>query len=167
VGIVPAVVPRLSACLSLVLVAVGSRERWAGSAPVSALIGLVVVVTSWAIAMLPFDVLRIVRLVPLPLSTGGFTLRVLLLIAAAGALVPILVIGRACPERCPACRRTLPGQLDRLPRWPAVVAVVFALPYPALWVHWAIGRDVRHDGRAARCRAHGRPHPAGASRPSA
>lgn len=73
VGIVPAVVPWLSACLSVAVVAVGLGERRASSAAGSLLMGALVVVTAWSVAMFPFDALRVVRLVPLPypvLRTG-------------------------------------------------------------------------------------------------
>jgi hypothetical protein len=33
----------------------------------------------------------------------------------------------------------VPGRLYTVPRWPAVVAVVFALPYPVLRIVWALG----------------------------
>jgi hypothetical protein len=139
VGVVPALVPWLSACLSVVVVAVGWDERRDTSTAMSALIGALIIVTAWAITMLPFDVLRMVRLVPLPLSGWGIALRLLLLVAATAALVPVLGLRRARLERCSACRRAIPGALDRMPRWPAVVAVIFALPYPVLRVHWALG----------------------------
>jgi hypothetical protein len=139
VGIVPAVVPWLSACLSVVLAVVGLSERRASSSAGSVLIGALGVLTAWSVAMLPIDALRVVQLVPLPLSGWGLVLRVLLLAAATGALVPAMKARRARLERCPACRRVLPGKLDAVPRWPAVVAVVFALPYPVLRIVWALG----------------------------
>ncbi len=139
VGIVPPVVPWLGAGLAIAVAAVGLSERRASSTAGSLLIGVLVVLTAWSVAMLPFDVLRIVGLVPLPLSGWGLSLRLLLLVAAAGALVPVLRAQRARQERCPACRRVLPGALDRLPWWPVVVAVVFALPYPVLRTVWALG----------------------------
>ncbi len=139
VGIVPAVVPWLSACLSVAVAAVGLNERRATSAVGSVLIGALVASTAWSVTMLPFDALRIVGLVPLPLSGWGLALRLLLLLAATAALVPVLRVRRARQERCPSCHRILPGALDHVPRWPAAVAVVFALPYPVLRVHWALG----------------------------
>lgn len=139
VGIVPAVVPWLSAGLSVVVAAVGLSERRAASGAGSLLVGGLVVVTVWSVSMLPFDVLRIVGLVPLPLSGWGLGLRLLLLVAGAGAAVPVLRTRRATQARCPACRRILPGGLDAVPRWPAVVALVFALPYPVLRIAWALG----------------------------
>ena len=139
VGIVPAVVPWLAACLAVAVAALGLAERRASSAGGSLLMGALVVVTAWSIAMLPFDALRIVRLVPLPLSGWGLSLRLLLLVAGAAALVPALRAQRARQGRCPACRRVLPGKLDTLPRWPVVLAVVFALPYPVLRIVWALG----------------------------
>lgn len=139
VGIVPIVVPWLTALLSIAVTVVGMTVRGATSAVGSLMIGALVVTTAWSVAMLPFDALRIVGLVPLPLSGWGFAMRLLLLTAAASALIPVLRSRRAEQERCPRCRRVLPGRLDRLPRWPAVVALVFVLPYPALRVVWALG----------------------------
>jgi hypothetical protein len=139
VGIVPAVVPWLSACLSVAVAAVGLSERRASSAAGSLLMGALVVATAWSVVMLPFYALRIVGLVPLPLSGWGFILRLLLLVAAAAALFPVLRARRVRQVRCPTCRRVLPGRLDRVPRWPAAVAVAFALLYPVLRTVWALG----------------------------
>lgn len=139
VGIVPIIVPWLAAGLSVVLAVVGLSERRAVSSGVSVLMGALGVLTAWSVTMLPFDVLRVVRLVPLPLSGWGLVLRVLLLVAAVAALVPALRARRARTERCANCGRVVPGRLDALPRWPAIVAVVFALPYPVLRVVWALG----------------------------
>lgn len=88
VGIVPPVVPWLSAGLSVATALIGLSERRARSATMTVVIGALVVTTAWSITMLPFDVLRIMRLVPLPLSTWGLGLRLLLLVAAAAALLP-------------------------------------------------------------------------------
>jgi hypothetical protein len=139
VGVVPAVVPWLSAWLSVAVALLGLSERHTMSAPMTVLIGGLVFTTAWSITMLPFDLLRIVALVPLPLSPWGLGLRLLLLGAAVGALLPVLRTRNAHHERCPACHRTLPGPLDRVPRWPAAIAVVFALVYPTLRVIWAMG----------------------------
>ena len=120
VGMVPAVVPWLSACLSVAVAAAGLSERRVTSAAVSLLMGALVVVTAWSVAMLPFDSLRIVGLVPLPLSGWGLGLRLLLVVAAAAALIPVLRARRARQVRCPTCRRVLPGRLDRVRqrKWP-------------------------------------------------
>ena len=139
VGIVPAIVPWLSACLSVSVTVVGLGERRALSAVGSVLIGALLVTTAWSVAMLPFDVLRIVGLVPLPLSGWGFVMRLLLVVAATAALVPAMRIRRTHQGRCPACQRVLPGALDTLPRWPVVVALVASLVYPTLRTIWALG----------------------------
>jgi len=139
VGVVPVLVPWLSACLSIAVAVVGLSERRASSAVGSILIGSLVVMIAWTLVMLPFDLLRIVGLVPLPLSAWGFVMRLLLLVAGTAALVPALQVRRIHQERCPACRRVLPGVLDRLPRWPVVVAVVASLVYPVLRIVWALG----------------------------
>jgi hypothetical protein len=139
VGVVPVVVPWLAAGLAVAVAAVGLRERRATSAAASLLMGALAILTAWSVTMLPFDLLRIVGLVPLPLSAWGLGLRLLLLIAGAAAVIPVLRAQRARQGRCPTCRRVLPGRLDRMPRWPALVALVFALPYPVLRVVWALG----------------------------
>jgi DHA1 family inner membrane transport protein len=139
VGVVPVVAPWLTACLSVAVAVLGLRERWVVSAAGSLLIGALVLVTAWSIVMLPFDALRIVGLVPLPLSSWGLVLRLLLLLAAATALLPAFRIRQAHQQRCPACHRVLPGTLDRVPRWPVAIAVVASLVYPALRTIWALG----------------------------
>jgi hypothetical protein len=139
VSLLPAVVPWLAACLAVAVAAVGLSERRGTSAAGSLLMGALVVATAWSVVMLPFDALRIVGLVPLPLSGWGLTLRLLLLVAGGGALLPVLRARQARQERCRACRRVLPGRLDTVPRWPAVIAVLFALPYPVLRTVWALG----------------------------
>jgi hypothetical protein len=139
VGLVPAAIPWLAAVLSVVAAAVGAWHRGSTSAAGALVLGALAVVTAWAVAMLPFDALRVVGLIPLPLSAWGLVMRLLLLVAATTAAIPVLRSRRARQARCIACDRVLPGRLDRLPRWPARVAVVFALPYPVLRVVWALG----------------------------
>jgi hypothetical protein len=147
VGVVPPIVPWLSAWLSVAVALLGLSDRRSLSTAMTVLIGALVLATAWAITMLPFDLLRIVGLVPLPLSPWGLVLRLLLLGAAAAALLPVLRIRSAHQERCPACHRVMPGPVDRLPRWPAVVAVVFSLVYPVLRVIWAMGGTFGTTGR--------------------
>lgn len=139
VGIVPVVVPWLTALLAVAGAALALSEPGATSSGATPLMAALFILTAWSTAMLPFDLLRIVGLVSLPLSDSGLLLRLLLLVAGGAALYPLLQIRRARQAHCPACRRVLPGTLDRIPRWPAVVAVVFALPYPTLRVVWALG----------------------------
>jgi hypothetical protein len=139
VGVVPPLVPWVSAWLSVAVALMGLSERRAVSSAMTVLIGGLVIATAWSITMLPFDALRVVQLVPLPLSVPGLVLRLLLLVAAAAALIPVLNFRRAHQERCPSCGRVLPGGLDRVGRWPAVVAVAFALVYPVLRIVWAMG----------------------------
>jgi hypothetical protein len=139
VGVLPAIVPWLAAVLAIAAAVVASREDRAVSAPAPLLLGALAVTTAWSVVMLPFDVLRIVGLVPLPLSLAGMSLRLLLLAAGAAVLVPALQDRRTRQARCPSCRRVVPGRLDRVPRWPGVIAVVAALVYPVLRTVWALG----------------------------
>ena len=103
------------------------------------LVGALLVVTVLSVGLLPFDALRIVGLIPLPLSAWGLVLRLLLLVAGAAALVPAMRTRRAHQASCPWCGRALPGALDRIPRWPIVAALIASLVYPALRVAWALG----------------------------
>lgn len=127
VGVVPVLVPWLAAGLAVVLALIGWRQRWAASVVGSLFLGALILLTAWSIVMLPFDLLRIVGLVPLPLSGWGLALRLLLLLAAAASIIPALQGRKGHQRRCPACGRVLPASLDRLPRWPMVVALVAAL----------------------------------------
>ncbi len=139
VGIVPVAAPWLAACLSVVAAVLSLSARRVSSAAGSLVLGALLVVTAWSVVILPFDALRLVGLVPLPLSAWGTFLRLFLLVGSACALVAGLTVRRASQVRCSECRRVLPGRLDRMPRWPAGVAVLFALVYPALRVGWALG----------------------------
>lgn len=139
VGMVPALVPWLTACLSIVV-----AVRWLSGGRVtstagSLLVGALVMATAWSVVMLPFDALRLVGLVPLPVSEWGAITRLVLLVAGAAALLPVLKARQTSQGRCQVCRRVLPGPLDTLPRWPVGVAVAAALVYPALRLIWALG----------------------------
>nr|WP_300151452.1 hypothetical protein [Propionicimonas sp.] len=120
--------------------------RWAASPVAAVLAAALAVVTGWSVAVLLFDALRVVRLVPLPLSGWGLALRLLLLAGAAAAVQPILRARQVLRERCPACSRWLPGPLARIPRWPIAMGVVFALPYPVLRVVWLLGGTIGKTG---------------------
>ena len=139
VGLVPALVPWLAAVLAVAIAVVGLSDGRARSAGASLVVGLVVVLTAWSVVMLPFDALRIVGLVPLPLSGWGLGLRLALVVAAATSVSPALQVQRAHRERCRACGRALPGRFDRLPRWPVVLGTIAALVYPLLRTIWAMG----------------------------
>jgi hypothetical protein len=138
-GIVPGLVPWLAACLSLVVALLWLSGRLRDSAASSLVLGALAVLTAWSVVMLPFDALRVVGLVPLPLSEWGAGTRLVLLVAGAAALIPALGARQAGQGRCSVCRRVLPGRLDRLPRWPVAVAVAAAVVYPALRTIWALG----------------------------
>jgi hypothetical protein len=139
VGIVPAVAPWLTACLSVVAAVLSLNGRFMSSAGGSLLLGALVVAAAWSVVILPFDALRVVGLVPLPVSAWGASMRLLLLAGSACALLAGLMVRRTSRVRCAACGRGLPGGLDWLPRWPAGVAVAAALVYPALRACWALG----------------------------
>jgi hypothetical protein len=144
-GAVPLAVPWL-AVGSLVVVALIGVTRRATSALGAVLVAVMVVVTGWSDGALLFDALRVVRLVPLPLDGWGFVLRLLLLVGAASAAAPMISAHHTLRGRCPSCGRWRPGPLARVPLWPAVVAVVFALPYPALRITWLLGGTVGTTG---------------------
>jgi hypothetical protein len=139
VGIIPPLVPWSAACLSLAAAVLWLGGRRVSSAAGSLLVGALVVVTAWSVVMLPFDALRLVGLVPLPVSGWGAATRLALLVAGAAALISALRSRQTSQGRCSVCRRVLPGRLDRLPRWPVAIAVAAALVYPALRTVWALG----------------------------
>lgn len=138
VGAVPAAVPWLAAAL-VVVVAVAGLTRVAASPTATVLVACLTVLTAWPDGALLFDALRVVRLVPLPLDGWGFGLRLLLLVGAISAVQPIITARHNHSGRCPSCGRWRPGPLARIPRWPVVVGVVFALPYPTLRIIWLLG----------------------------
>lgn len=139
VGIVPVVVPWLTAFLSMAAAVLSLNARRVSSAAGSLLLGALLVATAWSVVILPFDALRAVGLVPFPVSAWGAATRLLLLVGSACALAAGLMVRRAGQARCPVCRRVLPERLDRLPRWPVGVAVASACVYPALRGCWALG----------------------------
>lgn len=138
VGLIPAAVPWVASCLSVVVALASLSARRVSSTAGSVLVGALLVATAWSVVILPLDAFRAVGLAP-PLNAWGATTRLVLSVGAAFALVAALTVRRASVGRCPECRRVLPGRLDRLPRWPVVVAVAFALVYPTLRVGWALG----------------------------
>jgi hypothetical protein len=142
VGIVPLALPWLSASSSIAVTILSLSNRRTSSAAGSLLLGALVVATAWSVVMLPFDALRIVRLVPLPLSAWGMGTRLLLLVGSACALDAALAVRQARQERCVECGRVIPGRLDRIPRWPVAMAVVSAMVYPVLRLCWALGSTI-------------------------
>ncbi|MBI4899570.1 MAG: hypothetical protein HY829_03730 [Actinobacteria bacterium] len=145
VGTVPLAVPWVAVALVVVVALVGlSPGATSGVAP--PLVAFLFIATGWSASALLFDALRIVRLVPLPLDGEGFGLRLLLLAGALSAAQPVIDARHALQGRCPACGRWRPGPLARIPWWPAVVGVVFALPYPLLRVTWLLGGTVGTTG---------------------
>ena len=138
VGLVPLIVPWLTAGAAVVVAVLSTRARAASSSAGSLLLGALVVLTAWSVVILPFDVLRLVGLAP-PWNAWGAGIRLLLLTGSACALVAATLARRSSRARCPACGRVLPGRLDRIPRWPVGVAVAASFVYPALRVCWAMG----------------------------
>lgn len=144
-GLVPIVVPWVAAVLIVVVALIGPTRLVAS--PITGLLAAALAVTAgWSVAVLLFDALRVVRLVPLPLSGWGLGLRLLLLAGAAAAVQPVLRAHQVRRGRCQQCSRWLPGPLARIPRWPAAVGVAFALPYPVLRVVWLLGGTVGKAG---------------------
>jgi hypothetical protein len=139
VGIVPAVVPWAASVVAIASAILWLSGRGSSSTAGSLLLGALVVLTAWTVVMLPFDALRLVGLVPLPLSGWGASMRLLVLLSAACAFLAGQALRQASQVRCPGCSRVLPGPLDRLPRWPVGMAVVAACVYPTLRVIWALG----------------------------
>jgi hypothetical protein len=139
VGIIPVVVPWAAAGAAIAAAILWLSGRSPLSTAASLLLGALVILTAWTVVMLPFDALRLVGLVPLPLSWWGAFTRLLVLLGAACAFLAGQALRQPSQERCPECRRVLPGRLDRLPRWPVGVAVVAASVYPTLRLVWALG----------------------------
>ena len=100
----------LAACLTVTVAAVGLSERRASSAAGSLLMGALVVVTAWSVAMLPFDALRVVRLVPLPLSGCSRRARARGMAPTSRASRPISsrrsVLGSGARRRSTACNHS-------------------------------------------------------------
>ncbi len=144
-GLVPSAVPWVAAGLILAVAAIG-LTRWAASLFAGLLAAALAAAAGWSVAVLLFDALRVVRLVPLPLSGWGLALRLLLLAGTAAAVQPVLHAHQVRRGRCPACSRWLPGPLARIPRWPIAVGVGFALPYPVLRVVWLLGGTIGKTG---------------------
>lgn len=144
-GLVPIAVPWVAAVL-VVIVAVTGLTRLVTSPIAGLFAAALTVATGWSVAVLLFDALRVVRLVPLPLSGWGLGLRLLLLVGAAAAVQPVLHASQVRRGRCQDCSRWLPGPLARIPRWPVAVGIAFALPYPVLRVVWLLGGTVGKTG---------------------
>jgi hypothetical protein len=72
VGIDPVVVPWSAACLAVVAAIPLLNRRRMSSAAGSLLLAALVAATAWSVVILPFDALRLVGLVPLPLGRGSW-----------------------------------------------------------------------------------------------
>jgi hypothetical protein len=103
------------------------RPAWQGVTRGLQWVGLMLMV--WAANGLPFDILRLTPLIPLPVDWPGFARRALALAAA-------IVFARLVMRR-PADRISPRG-----PSWYAYAAFVLALPYPILRTCWALGSTI-------------------------
>jgi len=148
-GLVPWGVPLVAAALAIAVAELGLAPDFESSVLARVLVVALLALTGWSVAQLLFDGLRMVGLVPLPVSWSGFGLRLLLLLAATAALVPLLTAARENRGRCDQCGRVLPGPLGRVPRWPIIVALFFALPYPLFRISWLLGGTVGRTADAA------------------
>ena len=87
----------------------------------------------WAANGLPFDLLRIVGLIPLAVDWPGLATRTLALAAA-------VVLARLALADPPDPASTREGQVPRhAASWYGYAAFVLALPYPVLRTWWALG----------------------------
>jgi hypothetical protein len=79
----------------------------------------------WTANGLPLDLLRVARLIPLPVDWPGMVTKTL----ALGATIVLahLALARPAPGSAPPAT------------WYGYAAFVLALPYPALRTHWALG----------------------------
>jgi hypothetical protein len=137
-GLVPVALPWLAVGLgAATLVALRTP---AGRTPLGIILMIALVVTTaWSVVNLPFDVLRILRLVPLPWSLPGLGYRLSLTVGAAAVVGAVLADRLARRPTCASCRRPLAARPVAIPRWPVVVGVLVALVYPLLKLYWTLG----------------------------
>jgi hypothetical protein len=103
---------------------VRGRPRWVRVRRALLWSGLLLMV--WAANGLPFDMLRLAGLIPLPVNWPGLATKTL----ALGATVVLAHLALARPA-VPAPTRAA--------TWYGYVACVLALPYPVFRTHWALG----------------------------
>ena len=101
-----------------------SRPRWARVQQVLRWSGLALM--AWAANGLPFDLLRMTRLIPLPVDWPGLATKT---VAFAAAVVLAWL----------AVARLVPSASTRPATWYGYAAFVLALPYPVLRTCWALG----------------------------
>jgi hypothetical protein len=106
------------------LLLLDGRPEWLRLQRVLSWSGLLL--TVWTANGLPFDLLRIVRLIPLEVDWPGLATRTLAL-AAAVALGRLVLADQPDPAS------------TRVARWYGYAAFVLALPYPFLRTWWALG----------------------------
>jgi hypothetical protein len=102
----------------------GGRPQWLRVRRALHWSGLLLMV--WAANGLPLDLLRLARLIPLPVNWPGLATKTLAL--AAAVVLAGLALGR------PAA-----SAVTRPPTWYGFAAFVLALPYPVLRTNWALG----------------------------
>jgi hypothetical protein len=124
----PTVLPIAAAGLAAAGIAmVTGHARWHAVTRALQWVGLMLMV--WAANGLPFDLLRLTPLIPLPVDWPGLARRTLAL--AAAIVFARLVMARPANHASP-----------RGPSWYAYAAFVLALPYPVFRTCWALGSTI-------------------------
>jgi VanZ family protein len=106
------------------IVPLRGRPRWLRARRALLWSGLLLMV--WAANGLPFDLLRLTPLIPLPVDWPGLATRVL----ALGAAIALARLALAHPGASASTRTAT---------WYGYAAFVLALPYPVLRTWWALG----------------------------
>jgi uncharacterized membrane protein (DUF2068 family) len=106
------------------LVQLAGSQLWLRVRRVLSWAGLLLMV--WTANGLPFDLLRVVGLIPLEVDWPGLATRTI-------ALATAVVLARLALRRPPSPAPTRPAS------WYGYAAFVLALPYPALRTVWALG----------------------------
>ena len=108
--------------------------RWLSARRVLSWVGLLLMV--WTANGLPFDLLRIAGLIPLPVDWLGLVTRTL-------ALAAVVVLAHM------ALARPADSASTHVASWYGYAAFVLALPYPLLRLHWAFGGTLGLSGPGA------------------
>jgi hypothetical protein len=121
----PDYVPLVAAGLAAAgIMPLNARPQWLRARRALHWSGLLLMV--WAANGLPFHLLRLTRLIPLPVNWPGLVTKTLAL-AAAVVLARLALARPAAPASA------------RAATWYGYAAFVLALPYPVLRTHWALG----------------------------
>jgi hypothetical protein len=116
-----------AALATTALIGLHARPRWPRLQRTLHWSGLLLLV--WAANGLPFDLLRLTPLIPLPVDWPGMATRATAF-AAAGVLAHLALTGPAAPDAAPPAR------------WYGYAAFVLAMPYPFLRTVWALGGTI-------------------------